>query len=133
MNGTAALFVGNGKPFELREYPIPDPEPGAILLRVLLANICGSDLHMWRGELDLERLKLPLPLCLGHEAVGEIQALGEGVTADSAGTPISPGDRVTWRYFSPCGRCRACLSGRTRACQASHRFISRGQSADEAP
>jgi D-arabinose 1-dehydrogenase-like Zn-dependent alcohol dehydrogenase len=133
MNGTAAVFVGTGKPFELREYPLVDPEPGGLLVRVTTANVCGSDLHMWRGELDLERLKLPMPLMLGHEAVGEVVSLGEGVSTDSAGAPLAPGDRVAWRYFHPCGRCRACEKGTTRACQQNHAFISRGRSAEEPP
>jgi D-arabinose 1-dehydrogenase-like Zn-dependent alcohol dehydrogenase len=132
-SGTAALFVGNGKPFELRSYPIPSPEPGAIVARVSLANICGSDLHMWHAELDLERLRLPMPLCIGHEAVGEVSALGDGVTTDSAGAPLAIGDRISWRYFVPCGRCRACVAGKTRACQRCHAFISQGQSAEAAP
>ena len=131
--GTAAVFVGTGRPFELREYPLLPPEPGAILARVRMANVCGSDLHMWRGELDLERLKLPMPLVLGHEAVGEVVALGEGVTHDAAGRALAPGDRISWRYFSPCGSCPACRSGMTRACQDNHRFISRGHSSEEAP
>jgi putative phosphonate catabolism associated alcohol dehydrogenase len=131
--GTAAVFVGTGKPFELRSYPVPDPEPGAILVRVTLANVCGSDLHMWRGELNLERLGLPLPAVLGHEAVGRIEALGDGPSTDSAGEPLAEGDRLAWRYFTPCGRCRACLAGKSRACQQVHRFISQQQSADDPP
>src|SRR5947208_2693780 len=114
--GTAAVFVGTGRPFELHQYPLVEPEPGAILVRVLLANVCGSDLHMWRGELDLERLRLPFPVVLGHEAVGQVVALGPGAERDTAGRPLAPGDRVAWRYFSPCGRCPACLAGITRAC-----------------
>jgi D-arabinose 1-dehydrogenase-like Zn-dependent alcohol dehydrogenase len=133
LNGSAALFVGNGKPFELKSYPVPDPGPGAIVAGIRLANICGSDLHMWRAELDLERLRLPLPLCLGHEAVGEVVALGEGVATDSAGQPLAIGDRISWRFFSPCGRCRGCLSGRSTLCQNNHLFISQGQSADTSP
>jgi D-arabinose 1-dehydrogenase-like Zn-dependent alcohol dehydrogenase len=133
VNGTAAVFVGTGRPFELRPYPILEPEPGGLLVEVIAANVCGSDLHMWRGELNLERLRLPLPLALGHEAVGTVHALGEGVTADSAGAPLELGDRVSWRYFHPCGRCPACLRGITRACQENHRFISQGRSAEEPP
>ncbi len=131
--GTAAVFVGTGRPFELRTYPLPEPGPGEILARVKLANVCGSDLHMWRGELNLERLKVPMPAVLGHEAVGVVEALGPGVKADAAGEPLRPGDRISWRYFMPCGTCRACEAGVTRACQENHRFISRGRSAEEPP
>ena len=46
----AAVFVGPHQPFDIREYPVPDPEPGAIVVKIRLANICGSDLHMWRGD-----------------------------------------------------------------------------------
>src|SRR6266498_2358720 len=99
MDGEVALFFGPGKAFELRRYELPEPEAGGLLVRILLSNVCGSDLHMWRGELDLERLGLPMPAVLGHEAVGEVVALGPAVTADSAGEDLWPGDRVAWRYF----------------------------------
>jgi len=133
MEGRVAAFAGPGRAFELRSYEVPAPGPGELVVRIALANVCGSDLHMWRGELDLERLGQPMPAVLGHEAVGEVVALGEGVVADSAGAPLATGDRVAWRYFFPCGRCRSCLAGLTRACQQSHRFISQGRSADEPP
>ncbi|HCP45794.1 MAG TPA: zinc-binding alcohol dehydrogenase, partial [Deltaproteobacteria bacterium] len=48
-SGRAAVFVGTGKPFEMREYPIPEPGPRDMVVRVCRANICGSDLHLWRG------------------------------------------------------------------------------------
>jgi threonine dehydrogenase-like Zn-dependent dehydrogenase len=131
--GTAALFVGTGRPFELRAYRVPDPGPGEAVVRILQANVCGSDLHMWRGELDLERLRLPLPAVLGHEAVGEVVGLGSGAERDAAGAPLAPGDRVVWRYFTPCGRCRSCVAGVTRACADNHRFISQWRSADDPP
>jgi len=93
--GTLAAFTGTGRPFELRDYPLPRPGPGEILVRILLANVCGSDLHMWRGELSLERLKLPLPAVLGHEAVGIVEELGTGALA--GGPTLEPGDRIVWR------------------------------------
>jgi D-arabinose 1-dehydrogenase-like Zn-dependent alcohol dehydrogenase len=133
VNGTAAVFFGTGRPFELRHYPVPDPEPGAVVVAVSVANVCGSDLHMWRGDLDLGRLKLPMPVVLGHEAVGSVVALGDGVSVDWAGDSLAVGDRVAWRYFYPCGRCRACTSGATRACQQNHRFISHGRSSEDPP
>ena len=87
MNGTAAVFLGTGRPFELREYPLLDPEPGGILARVITANVCGSDLHMWRGELNLARLKLPFPLALGR------LGLTLTATADVQSLPIQSGSR----------------------------------------
>src|SRR2546428_6340712 len=56
-----AVFHGAGKPFEVREYPVPDPEPGAILIKVALANVCGSDLHYWRGAAGFARIGPPPP------------------------------------------------------------------------
>jgi len=111
-----AVFHGAGKPFEIREYPVPDPEPGAILVKVAMANVCGSDLHYWRGELDYVKMGRPLPLNTGHEHVGRVAKLGPGVTTDSAGRPLAVGDRVAYRFFFPCGRCRMCLKGRTKSC-----------------
>src|SRR6266850_311633 len=111
-----AVFHGAGKPFEIREYPVPDPEPGAILVKVAMANVCGSDLHYWRGELDYVKMGRPLPLNTGHEHVGRVAKLGAGVTTDSAGRPLAVGDRVAYRFFFPCGRCRMCLKGKTKSC-----------------
>ncbi len=114
--GQAAVFHGVGKPFELREYPVPDPEPGAVIMRITVANICGSDLHQWRGEMDLAALGRPMPQILGHEMTGRVVALGEGIRTDSSGQPLAEGDRIIFRYFNPCGRCRACLRRQFQAC-----------------
>jgi threonine dehydrogenase-like Zn-dependent dehydrogenase len=111
-----AVFHGAGKPFEIREYPVPEPEPGAALIKVALANVCGSDMHYWRGELDYVKMGRPLPLNTGHEHMGRVARLGPGVTTDSAGQPLAVGDRVAYRFFFPCGRCRACLMRRTKSC-----------------
>ena len=111
-----AVFHGTGRPFEIREYPVPDPEPGAMLIKIALANVCGSDMHYWRGEQDYAKMGRPLPLNTGHEHVGTVAKLGEGVTADSMGQPLKIGDRVLYRYFCPCGRCKACLRRQFKSC-----------------
>jgi len=111
-----AVFHGTGTPFEIREYPVPEPEPGAILVKIALANVCGSDMHYWRGEQDYKKMGRPLPLNTGHEHVGTVAKLGAGVTADSAGQPLKVGDRVLYRYFFPCGRCKACLRRQFKSC-----------------
>jgi threonine dehydrogenase-like Zn-dependent dehydrogenase len=133
VEGTLAAFAGPGRPFELRHLPVPPPEPGGMVVRVLQANICGSDLHYWQGRIDLVALGRAMPVVLGHEAVGVVEALGEGIETDADGLPLSVGDRVVWRYFLPCGRCRNCAAGRSRACQRNHQFLSQGQSADQPP
>jgi threonine dehydrogenase-like Zn-dependent dehydrogenase len=114
--GKAATFWGSGNPFEIREYPVPDPAPGAVVLKVALANVCGSDMHYWRGDMDVKAMGRPLPLVLGHEATGRVHSLGEGVTTDSAGQPLKEGDRIVYKYMNPCMRCRACLRRQYKSC-----------------
>lgn len=121
--GKAAVYRGLGKPFEIREYAVPDPEPGAIVLRVTMATICGSDLHMWRGDIDLAAMGAPLPAIIGHEMTGRVFKLGQGVSTDSAGQPLKEGDRVVYQYFVPCGRCPACLKGNHAACAANLMYM----------
>ena len=84
--GRAAVMVGER--FEIREYPVPEPEPGTILLRQELGGICGTDLHNWEYQ------QLEGEIILGHENVGIIDKLGPGVETDYLERPISVGDRV---------------------------------------
>jgi threonine dehydrogenase-like Zn-dependent dehydrogenase len=129
--GRAAVYVGSGKPFEIRDYPVPAPRAGAALVQISLANVCGSDLHLWRGELDPARRGRALPIHQGHEGTGRIAALGDGVTNDSNGEALHVGDRVVFAYFFPCGHCRNCLSAREWACP--NRMSYRGTSCDNWP
>ena len=129
--GRVAAFYGHSKPMVLKEYPVPDPEPGAVVVRSTVANICGSDLHQWRGEFDVVKFGRPLPQILGHEMTGTVHQLGQGIERDTTGKPLAVGDRIIWRYFYPCGRCRACLKGITRACPFARTYLNK--SADEAP
>jgi len=101
---------------QINEYPVVEPDPGAIVVKMTVANVCGSDLHYWRGEQDYARMGRPLPLNTGHEHVGTIAKLGDGVTTDAAGRPLSLGDRVAYRYFFPCGHCKACLARHFKSC-----------------
>jgi len=112
--GKAAVFLGPGRPFELRELPLPELEPGAILVRVALANICGSDLHFWRGDAPLALP--PDGWIFGHEMTGRVAALGAQVKTDSLGQALREGDRIAYCYFYPCGRCYVCLHGQRAAC-----------------
>jgi L-iditol 2-dehydrogenase len=114
MPATAAVFFGPGKPFELREVPIPEVEPDGVLIKVTVANICGSDLHFWRGDAPL---RLPDDgWIFGHEMTGRVARLGARVKSDSLGRPLKEGDRVAYTYFYPCGRCHACLNKEPAAC-----------------
>ena len=129
--GRVAAFYGTGKPMELKEYPVPEPEPGAIVLKTTVANVCGSDLHQWRGEFDVSRFGRPYPQILGHEMTGTVHRLGAGVGRDTAGQPLAVGDRVVFRYFYPCGACRACLKRVSRACPNARTYLT--NSCDVAP
>ena len=116
MNGRVAVLKAYEGEFELREYPVPDPEPGAILIKLTRAGVCGSDLHIWRGEMKDVYGAPPQDLCFGHEMAGRVERLGAGVTTDSTGAPLRAGDRVTFAYFFPCGRCRVCLHDEMANC-----------------
>ena len=82
----------------------PAPREGAMVVEVEPGGICGTDLHLRQGHLPM-----PTPIVLGHEAVGRVGALGPGVTVDSLGQPLRPGDRVAWASSIACGRCCWCL------------------------
>ena len=109
--GQIATLVGPAS-LELQEYEVPAPGPGAVLLKVRRANVCGTDVHQWHYESLLLR-----DAGLGHEFVGEILALGEGVTTDFAGRPVAVGDRVVPVYYLTCHRCPPCLRAEFNLCQ----------------
>ena len=91
----AAVLPDYGAPLELREVTIPKLEDGAILVKVEMAGICGSDLHIWHGKMGI---KAPVPYVMGHETIGKIVALGKGRICDAAEQPLSEGDLITWAH-----------------------------------
>jgi threonine dehydrogenase-like Zn-dependent dehydrogenase len=114
--GRCAVLSAYGEPLELREYAVPDPEPGAVLLRVTQASICGSDLHMWRGDSQ----SIPVPAggrALGHEGAAVVERLGNGVDTDSLGQPLRVGDRVVHSIVAGCNRCDHCGAGEPNLCR----------------
>ena len=116
-HGRLAAFAAPREPFTIVTHEVPEPRPGAILVRVHMCNICGSDVHAWHGDFKTTGgLGGHLPTVLGHEMIGEVAALGAGVERDSAGRALAVGDRVTYTYFSPCGVCPSCISGRRVLC-----------------
>jgi L-iditol 2-dehydrogenase len=114
--GRAAVFLGRGRGFTIRELPIPAIEPDAILIRITRAGICGSDLHIWRGDSDRFGPRDDRGQSLGHEMTGTVAALGAHVKTDSLGRVLKEGDRVVYAYFYPCGRCYVCLQGDLYIC-----------------
>jgi D-arabinose 1-dehydrogenase-like Zn-dependent alcohol dehydrogenase len=99
----AAVLTEFGKPLEIQEFPILDPEPGGLVVAVEAATVCGTDVHNWQGHTS----SLKPPVVPGHEGVGRIIAFGDHAEADSRGTPLALGDRVVWGHAN-CGTCHAC-------------------------
>lgn len=95
------------RPLELLEVPEPTPGPGEIRLRVRACGVCHTDLHTVEGDLRLPKL----PLIPGHEIVGEIDGLGEGVAGFGIGERVG----VPWLY-SACGECDFCRRGLENLC-----------------
>ncbi len=129
MKGQVAVFSAPRTELEIREYPLPEVGSQDLLVKIRRANICGSDLHMWRGHGPA--LPPGLARVLGHEMVGEVCRRGKNVETDCLGQPLTEGDRVVYAYFVPCGTCAACLHG-SPACPNRYRYWL-GQSVDEPP
>ena len=99
----AAVMHAFNEPLRVREYPVPDRlAEGELLVRVTMAGICGTDVHLHKGQ-----LQVPLPLVMGHETVAVVEAMG-GEVRDWLGTPLKAGDRVSWTVGMTCGECRYC-------------------------
>ena len=126
MNARAFVFTGVEKPFQAREFPLPEVEPDGILVRVTVANICGSDLHGWHG-----RTPRIGPTIMGHEMTGRVARLGAHVTTDAAGAPLREGDRIVYSYFYPCRRCDFCRAGDPHHCVV--RRIGAGRARSDTP
>jgi len=98
-----------GQPLQLRELPMPQPGPGEVRVRVLACGVCRTDLHVVDGELP----EAPLPIIPGHEIVGQVDALGEGVTG------FEPGQRVGIPWLGhTCGTCSYCQHAEENLCDA---------------
>jgi propanol-preferring alcohol dehydrogenase len=118
-----AMILREPKPVEqnplaLAELPLPEPAPGQVRLRVRACGVCHTDLHLVEGEIALPRL----PIVPGHQIVGQVDALGEGVSRYALGDRVG----VPWLY-STCGVCAYCRRGLENLCDNA-RFT--GQHAD---
>jgi propanol-preferring alcohol dehydrogenase len=95
-----------GRPLRPAELPDPEPGPGQVLVRVHACGVCRTDLHILDGEVRGSRL----PIVLGHQIVGTVEAAGEG-----AGHPSGARVGIPWLGWT-CGVCRFCRSGRENLC-----------------
>ena len=100
----AAVFVEPGR-IVLDDKPVPEVGPGDALVRITTTTICGTDVHILKGEYPVERGRI-----VGHEPVGVIEELGPGVTG------YEVGQRVVIGAITPCGQCLSCLDGNQAQC-----------------
>jgi len=103
----AMVLDGPKTPLVMGERPVPEPGPGEILLEVAACGVCRTDLHVVDGELPNPKL----PIVPGHEIVGRVAAMGQGVTGLSLGQRVG----VPW-LGATCGVCSYCRSGRENLC-----------------
>jgi threonine dehydrogenase-like Zn-dependent dehydrogenase len=105
----AATLVKPGH-YEIREYPLPDPAPGCVLVKMEMSGICGTDKHTFQGYVtQYGDRKLEFPIIQGHENVGTIAAIGGNREyKDFEGIPLRVGDRVVVGANVCCGECYYC-------------------------
>jgi alcohol dehydrogenase len=104
----AAVVPKIGSKWEVREVPTPEPSANQVLIKIRASGLCYTDVHMTEGKLSVP---IEFPRTIGHEPVGEVVALGEGVTTRKVG------DRVGVPYIqASCGRCEWCLRGKPMFC-----------------
>jgi S-(hydroxymethyl)glutathione dehydrogenase/alcohol dehydrogenase len=104
---------------EVEEIEVAPPGRGEVLVRVVNAGVCRSELPAIRGK-----RALPLPIVLGHEGAGIVERVGEDVRA------VKPGDRVVLIWRAPCGRCPSCAIGRPALCEEAARASAAGSMPD---
>jgi threonine dehydrogenase-like Zn-dependent dehydrogenase len=115
-NMRGVVLLGNRR-LEIREYPVPEPGHGQVLLRMKASGICGSDLHyIYRpAELDPTGPAGYQGVIAGHEPCGIIEQIGPGVTR------FRPGDRVIVYHIAGCGLCPDCQGGWQISCSSPTR------------
>jgi S-(hydroxymethyl)glutathione dehydrogenase/alcohol dehydrogenase len=102
----AAVYRGAGGPVRVEEVSVRDPGPGEVLVAIKAAGLCHSDQSVTDGTIPY-----PVPVVLGHEGAGVVEAVGAGVTS------VQPGDAVVLSTLAHCGRCPACESSRPTQCR----------------
>ena len=120
--GKVAVFSKPGEPLQIREEITPDPTSEQIVVRMLMAGVCGSDAHRLSGDIRIPTA----PICFGHEAVGVIEALGSEMTTDRVGQPLAVGDTLYWLPSTPCGTCRACNVSNQLQCKSLNWPVAAG-------
>jgi threonine dehydrogenase-like Zn-dependent dehydrogenase len=115
MRGRAVVLKDLKEPMTIEEFPLPEVEPGAMLVKITQAGVCGSDLHTLRGANALQTLPVNGRV-MGHEGNGVVFRMGPGLSTDSLGQPLREGDRIVHSAVMPCYRCHYCLKGEYSWC-----------------
>lgn len=103
MKAKAAVLTDFDEPLDIQEFPLVPLEKGEVRVKITCAGVCGSDVHMWRGEDP----RTPVPMILGHEGVGEVAEIA-GEKTDLFGRELKEGDPVLWERGVMCGDCYQC-------------------------
>jgi Zn-dependent alcohol dehydrogenase len=96
---------------KVEDVTVLDPEPGEVLVRIAASGVCGSDMHVIHGR----SVVATLPMVLGHEGAGVVEAVGAGVDS------VRPGDHVVIALYGPCLQCHNCLTGQLVHCNGPAR------------
>jgi alcohol dehydrogenase, propanol-preferring len=108
----AAVVRQFGKPIGLEEIPVPTPGPGEALIKIMVSGVCHTDLHAADGDWPV---KPALPFVPGHEGVGYVAELGEGLSSVREGDAVG----LAWLHDT-CGRCEYCVGGWETLCEHQH-------------
>lgn len=116
MKTEVAIFT---KPFGKFQFKTLDCKPShdELLIKILCCNICGADINTYKGKRQVEA-----PTILGHEYIGEIVSVPNGITKDYWGNELNLGDKITWYMISFCNSCKYCVTGIPQKCLNMKKF-----------
>jgi threonine dehydrogenase-like Zn-dependent dehydrogenase len=112
-----AIIIGGKRQVKLKEFPVPEPGPGQVLLRMKAAGMCGSDLHNIYRTMNLDDPGHYLGCIAGHEPCGVVEAVGPNCKK------FKKGDRVIVYHICGCGNCYACRKGWMVNCTSDQRKV----------
>jgi len=108
----AAVVTAFDRPLEIQELPIPAPGPGEVLVRMETSGLCHTDIHAAHGDWPVKPVP---PFTPGHEGIGIVEKLGDGVTTRAIGDRVA----IAWLGYA-CGECRYCIGGWETLCERQH-------------